>query len=62
MRRAFRSATSRYRSNVGQSKDVPAQAPANFVAETESTELVVLGAGVDLPNANKAFLSRGGRR
>ena len=44
-----------YRRNVGQSKDVPAQAPANFVAETSNTELVVLGAGVDLPNANRAF-------
>src|SRR5262249_17902494 len=44
-----------YRRNVGQSKELPAQAPANFVAETSNTELVVLGAGVDLPNANKAF-------
>jgi hypothetical protein len=30
-------------------------APANFVAETAATELVVVGLGVDLPNANKAF-------
>jgi hypothetical protein len=44
-----------YRRNVGQSKDLPARAPANFVAETSDTELVVLGAGVDLPNANRAF-------
>jgi hypothetical protein len=44
-----------YRRSVGQSKDVPAQAPANFVAETSGTELVVLGAGVDRPNANRAF-------
>jgi hypothetical protein len=44
-----------YRINVGVSKDVPAQAPANFVAETSSTELVVVGAGLDVPNANKAF-------
>jgi acetyl esterase/lipase len=44
-----------YRRNVGQSKDLPAQAPANFVMETSKTELVVLGAGVDLPNTNKAF-------
>jgi hypothetical protein len=44
-----------YKMNVGQSKDLPARAPANFVAETSKTELVVLGAGVDLPNANKAF-------
>jgi len=44
-----------YRINVGVSKDVPAQAPANFVAETSETELVVLGTGVKVPNANKAF-------
>jgi hypothetical protein len=44
-----------YRRNVGQSRDVPAQAPANFVAETSATELAVLGAGADLPNANRAF-------
>jgi Fibronectin type III domain len=44
-----------YRRNVGRSRDVPAQAPANFVAETSNTELAVLGAGVDLPNANRAF-------
>src|SRR5262249_10378866 len=44
-----------YRRNVGQSKDVPAQAPANFVTETSNTELVVLGAGLDLSNTNKAF-------
>jgi hypothetical protein len=44
-----------YRREVGQSREVPAQAPANFVAETPDTELAVLGAGVDLPNANRAF-------
>jgi acetyl esterase/lipase len=44
-----------YRRNVGQSKDVPAQAPANFVAETSDCELAVLGAGVTLPNANRSF-------
>ncbi len=44
-----------YRMNVGQSRDLPARAPANFVAETSNTELVVLGTGVNLPNANKAF-------
>jgi hypothetical protein len=44
-----------YRRNVGQCKDLPGLASANFVAETTSTELVVLGAGVDLPNANRAF-------
>jgi acetyl esterase/lipase len=44
-----------YRRNVGQSRDVSSQAPANFVTETSDTELAVLGAGVDLPNANRAF-------
>jgi acetyl esterase/lipase len=44
-----------YRRNVGQSKDLPGLSPANFVAETTNTELVVLGAGVELPNANRAF-------
>jgi hypothetical protein len=44
-----------YRRNVGQSKDVPAQAPANFVTETSDTELAVLGAGVDWPNTNRAY-------
>jgi len=44
-----------YRRNIGQSKELPAEAPANFVAETGDNELVVLGAGVDLPNSNKAY-------
>ncbi len=44
-----------YRVLVGRSKEVPALAPANFVAETANTELTVLGAGLDLPNANKAY-------
>jgi acetyl esterase/lipase len=44
-----------YRRSVGVSKHLPALARANFVAETARTELVVLGAGVELPNANKAF-------
>jgi hypothetical protein len=44
-----------YRLSVGQSKDLPAQQPANFVAETANMELVVLGAGLELPNANRAF-------
>jgi acetyl esterase/lipase len=56
-----------YRRSVGQSKDVPALAPGNFVAETTGTELAVLGAAVDLPNANRAFyrvvaVDDGGRR
>lgn len=44
-----------YRVRVGSSKDLPDQMPANFVGEIANTELVVLGAAVNLPNANKAF-------
>src|SRR5262249_48249220 len=44
-----------YRRNVGQSRDLPAEVPANFVAETSDTEMVVLSSGLDLPNANRAF-------
>jgi hypothetical protein len=44
-----------YKVRVGSSKEVPAQAAANFVGETANTELVVLAAGLNLPNANKAF-------
>jgi hypothetical protein len=40
---------------VGRSKQMPSRAQANFVAETEQAEMIVLGPGVDLPNANKAF-------
>jgi len=29
--------------------------PANFVAETSKTQLAVIGVGLDLPNANRAF-------
>jgi hypothetical protein len=44
-----------YTINVGRSRDISARAPANYVGETASTELVVLGAGVKLPNSNKAY-------
>jgi hypothetical protein len=44
-----------YRRDVGQSSDVPTLARANFVAETPHAELPVLGAKVDVPNANRAF-------
>lgn len=44
-----------YRLSGASSKDLPAQFPANFVAETAETALVVLGNGMDLPNANRAF-------
>jgi hypothetical protein len=44
-----------YTVTVGISKDVPAEFPANFVAETPATELEVVGPNVELAGANKAF-------
>ena len=45
-----------YKVNVGNQKEkLPTPFPANFVTETETTELIVLGPDVRLPNANKAF-------
>ncbi len=45
-----------YEVNVGdQENKLPTPFPANFVTETPQTEHTVVGAGLDLPNANKAF-------
>jgi hypothetical protein len=44
-----------YKAAVGISKEVAPNRPANFVAEVTATELAVIGADVDLPNANRAF-------
>ncbi len=45
-----------YEAHVGdQEPKLPVPFPANFVAETEQTELAVVGEGIDLPNANKAY-------
>jgi hypothetical protein len=43
-----------YTVNVGAS-DLPRKFAANFAAETAGAELIVLGPGLDIPNANKAF-------
>jgi hypothetical protein len=40
---------------VGRSKELPAPFPANLVAEMPEAEQSVLGVGIDLPNANRAF-------
>jgi hypothetical protein len=40
---------------VGQSKEVPASRPANFVTEVAANELTVIGSEVGLPNANRAY-------
>ena len=46
-----------YKVNQGKVKDrlLPEPFPANFAAETPETEMPVVGVGLDLPNANKAF-------
>jgi hypothetical protein len=44
-----------FKATVGISKEVAATRPANFVTEVAATELAVIGAEVQLPNANRAF-------
>ncbi len=44
-----------YKVDIGTSKDIAPQFPANFIAEITGTELAVLGAGINLPNANKTY-------
>jgi len=45
-----------YDANVGnQEHKLPVPFPANFVAETDGTELAVVGEGLNLPNANRAY-------
>jgi hypothetical protein len=44
-----------YKAVVGVSKVVPADRPANLVAEVSATEAAVIGAGINLPNANRAY-------
>lgn len=45
-----------YAVNVGNQKEkLPTPFPANFVAETADCHLPVIGDGIDLPNANRAY-------
>jgi hypothetical protein len=44
-----------YQVSTGISKELPATFPANFLAAVHTTELPVVGAGVALEGANKAF-------
>jgi hypothetical protein len=44
-----------YKVTVGQSETIPSEFPANFVVETSTTELEVVGPQVTFPGANKAF-------
>lgn len=41
--------------SVGSSKEVPSNAPANFMAEVAATEAAVVGRDVAFPNANRAY-------
>lgn len=43
-----------FKVNVGASKEIPASQPANFIAEVQATEAVVIGPDARLPNANRA--------
>jgi hypothetical protein len=44
-----------YQVDIGATRDLAKQFPANFIAETGDTELAVLGPGVQLANANKTY-------
>lgn len=44
-----------YKVNVGTSKELKPEFPANFIAETTATELPVMGDGIELPGANKTY-------
>jgi hypothetical protein len=44
-----------YQVSIGVSKELKPEFPANFIAETTATELVVMGDGVESPNANQTY-------
>jgi hypothetical protein len=44
-----------YKANVGASKELKPEFPANFIAETTATELAVLGYGIELQSANQTY-------
>lgn len=44
-----------FKVTVGVSKEVPSTCPANFVIEVQATEVAVIGAEVNVPNANRAY-------
>ena len=41
--------------NVGVSKELPSQFPANFITETTATELTMIGSQANVPNATKTY-------
>jgi hypothetical protein len=55
--RAFSVSDEPYSVNQGRQKNdqIPDPFPANFVGETTETQMAVVGQGLDLPNANRAF-------
>src|SRR4029077_19703292 len=44
-----------YKVTIGTSKELKPEFPANFIAETTATELVVMGLGIESPSANKTY-------
>jgi hypothetical protein len=44
-----------YKVNVGTSKELKPEFPANFITETTATELAVMGDGIELQSANKTY-------
>jgi hypothetical protein len=44
-----------FTASVGMSKEIPAIRSSNFVTEVAATEVAVIGAEVNLPNANRAY-------
>jgi hypothetical protein len=53
--KGFSASDQPYKVTVGVSEQMPAELPANFVAETSGSLLEVVGPHVKLPGANKAF-------
>lgn len=53
--KGFTASDEPYKVDVGISKEIPSQFPANFIAETTASELKVIGAKVTLANSAKAF-------
>jgi len=53
--KGFSASDEPYPVNRGICRELPPTFPGNFIAETASTALAVLGPGVDLPGANKTY-------
>src|SRR5262249_29245799 len=53
--KGFSASETSYQVTVGASSVLPPEFPANFIGETSSTDLEVLGPGVQLDRGNKAY-------